>query len=434
MRKPIGFYRPSQNLRNRPQPKGKDMAKPSVKTNQQPVASTQAPAETSGFNYATLDAADRRFALDHAATIKDRMGRTVQAVIEIGQSLAAVKERIGHGHFMAWIDAEFGMSDRSARRLMQTAESFKLATVANLKIESTALYALASGATPDAAREEALTLAQSGESITTAKAREIIARHQGEQAPTAAATPRPDTAADVIRALLPDFLAALVREGGLSVEHVAELLTLKDDFGKAIHRHHLGQYWPEQLAEELPIDCILTPCRPEEWSLAWLDWREPMSTEAPALVMDAAKKFAAAYKEAGGLPRWQVFAFWWGAMAAMGSGTVERLREHIEAWRRRFQFALVMRMGKAPPVNEHMTIRGQMWWGCGQDLSWSGTFTKLAGENGPEWRDALLDQLQLLPTVGEWVAPVFPSTVLAMQFFEPEKAESIGFPPLPSMD
>ena len=41
------------------------------------------------------------------------MARTVENIIEIGRDLALAKERLGHGNFLAWIDAEFGMSDQA---------------------------------------------------------------------------------------------------------------------------------------------------------------------------------------------------------------------------------------------------------------------------------------------------------------------------------
>jgi cytochrome c553 len=44
-----------------------------------------------------------------------------------------VKEALGHGRFLRWIEAEFGMSERAARNFMGVATTFKSATVADLR-------------------------------------------------------------------------------------------------------------------------------------------------------------------------------------------------------------------------------------------------------------------------------------------------------------
>jgi hypothetical protein len=46
---------------------------------------------------------------------------TVRREIRIGRELLAIKARLGHGHFGPWLAAEFGWSDRQARRFMSAA-------------------------------------------------------------------------------------------------------------------------------------------------------------------------------------------------------------------------------------------------------------------------------------------------------------------------
>jgi Protein of unknown function (DUF3102) len=54
------------------------------------------------------------------------------AVIETGRDLVAIKEKMPHGDFQLWIDAEFQMSPRTAENYMNAAKFVegKNATVA----------------------------------------------------------------------------------------------------------------------------------------------------------------------------------------------------------------------------------------------------------------------------------------------------------------
>jgi Protein of unknown function (DUF3102) len=45
-------------------------------------------------------------------------GRLRAAFIETGRDLLAQKAALGHGQFLPWVEAEFGMSARSAQELM----------------------------------------------------------------------------------------------------------------------------------------------------------------------------------------------------------------------------------------------------------------------------------------------------------------------------
>jgi hypothetical protein len=58
-------------------------------------------------------------------------------------------ERLGHGNFLPWIEAEFGMSEWTARNFMRVAEEFggKSGTVPDLP--PTVLYQLAAPSTPE---------------------------------------------------------------------------------------------------------------------------------------------------------------------------------------------------------------------------------------------------------------------------------------------
>ena len=107
------------------------------------------------------------------------MSRTAADIIEIGRDLIAVKEALPHGDFMRWLEAEFGMAGRTARRFMQSAERFKLATVANLT--PSVLYALAEPSTPDEVIAEAVDRVDSGETLTAATIKQMKAEWAEER-------------------------------------------------------------------------------------------------------------------------------------------------------------------------------------------------------------------------------------------------------------
>jgi hypothetical protein len=129
------------------------------------------------FNYAALDAETRIVVQQRTSEIKTLMRRTAQDIIEIGLKLAEVKARLGHGHFLGWLKAEFEWSERTAQNYMRVGETFKSATVADF-IPARALYQLASPSTPEAAREEVLKTAAADGRMSTSHALEIIEKHK----------------------------------------------------------------------------------------------------------------------------------------------------------------------------------------------------------------------------------------------------------------
>jgi hypothetical protein len=99
-------------------------------------------------------------------------------MIEVGQQLQIVKEKLKHGQFQSWILYEFNMKPRQARLLMQVARQFKTGNFAALEFAPSALYLLAEMQTPDSARQEAINRAESGEKVTLRTAKEIVSRHK----------------------------------------------------------------------------------------------------------------------------------------------------------------------------------------------------------------------------------------------------------------
>jgi septal ring factor EnvC (AmiA/AmiB activator) len=120
-----------------------------------------------GFNYSEVDEICRDDIRDAAVRIKVRMARTAADIIEIGRDLIAVKKALGHGNFLRWIEAEFGMHENSARNFMRVADRFGESTTI-VDLQPTVLYALAAPSTPDEIVEEVTERAASGETFTAA--------------------------------------------------------------------------------------------------------------------------------------------------------------------------------------------------------------------------------------------------------------------------
>ena len=136
-----------------------------------------------GFNYALLETKLADKVRSAADRIRERIKKTVEDIIEVGNDLLAVKEALPHGQFLPWLKAEFGWSERSAQYFMSVAEQFKSAKIADLPIQPSAAYLLAATSVPDEAREKAVEKAEAGEEITFAAAKEIVAEARKRKRP-----------------------------------------------------------------------------------------------------------------------------------------------------------------------------------------------------------------------------------------------------------
>jgi hypothetical protein len=135
--------------------------------------------QTATFSYDRLDPETRIVVQQRTSEILTIMRRTAQDVIDLGGKLLDVKNRLDHGQFGEWLRAEFGWSEDTALRFMQTYKAFyQKPHIA--EFAPSALYALSAPSTPEEARQEALKRAESGEKITHRAAKEIVAKHKPE--------------------------------------------------------------------------------------------------------------------------------------------------------------------------------------------------------------------------------------------------------------
>ena len=129
------------------------------------------------FDYAALDTETRIVVQQRTGEIKALMKRAAQDIIDIGQKLIEVKQRLGHGHFGGWLRTEFEWSQDTAKNFMNVAVRFG----DNPKISDfapSALYLLAAPSTPESARVEAVERAAAGEIITHTVAKGIVIDHK----------------------------------------------------------------------------------------------------------------------------------------------------------------------------------------------------------------------------------------------------------------
>lgn len=131
-----------------------------------------------GFNYDILESPLADQVRASAQRIKEKVKRTIENIIEVGKELLAVKKALPHGHFLPWLKAEFGWTERTARNFMAVAERFgpKTEMISDLQITPTAAYALAAPSAPDEARQAAIERAEAGERITKGVAENILTK------------------------------------------------------------------------------------------------------------------------------------------------------------------------------------------------------------------------------------------------------------------
>lgn len=129
------------------------------------------------FDYGQLDIESRIVVKQRTEEIKTLVRRSAQDIIDIGNKLIDVKERLGHGGFGDWLEREFGWSEGTARRFINVALNMRQIDHGD-RFEMKALYLLAAPSTPEPARIEAIERAQAGEEITYTAAKTIVAQHR----------------------------------------------------------------------------------------------------------------------------------------------------------------------------------------------------------------------------------------------------------------
>lgn len=133
------------------------------------------------FSYAALSREDEAEVREAAERIKLRLRRTAEDIVEIGRDLLAVKERLSHGQFLPWIEAEFAMHQTTANKFMHVAEIYGEKVSQVLSLPATALYELAAPSTPQSVREQVEELIVDGQKVTAADVKRLKADAKAAQ-------------------------------------------------------------------------------------------------------------------------------------------------------------------------------------------------------------------------------------------------------------
>jgi hypothetical protein len=130
--------------------------------------------ELDRFDYGDLEPGIAEFARECAERIHELARLTAASIAEIGRNLTEVKERVGHGKFLEWLDREFAWTPRQAQRFMNVHANVKCDNLSDLPIDASALYLIAAPNTSESVRADLLRLAESGEHVSHAIARAAI--------------------------------------------------------------------------------------------------------------------------------------------------------------------------------------------------------------------------------------------------------------------
>jgi Protein of unknown function (DUF3102) len=139
------------------------------------------------YDYEQVSASHRQALKDAAVDINRKQRRAREDMLAVGRRLIEVKEFLPYGQFLDWLEAEFELGDRMARRQMDVSRAFadpELWTRVS-KLSDGAIYALAAPSTPDAVRwEVARMIDETGKVPTRGEVERVI--EQSKQLPAPA--------------------------------------------------------------------------------------------------------------------------------------------------------------------------------------------------------------------------------------------------------
>ena len=129
----------------------------------------------SAFDYASLDQNTAEFLLQETKEIKSLMKRTVEGIIETGERLHKVKQRLQHGEFMTWVENEIKCHYSTALHFMRVWETFgeQKEQIADVGINVSVLYLLSAPSMPEQLRTEIVEMAKAGNPVSFAEAKRL---------------------------------------------------------------------------------------------------------------------------------------------------------------------------------------------------------------------------------------------------------------------
>lgn len=214
------------------------------------MPASASPPTRKGFDYTGLDTETSQFVQQQTGEIRVLMKRTAQGIVEVGQKLIDVKEKLGHGCFLTWLEAEFEWSESAATKFMQVGRQFKAVKFTSLDVAPSALYILAAPSTPEIVREEALARATAGEPITYSTAKAIKQKYA--VSPTKPKSkPEPELEVELLSQLQPTPTPEPLPQPGSKLEIVA------------LYRQTQEKALPESnLSQAAKVPQIILPAQP----------------------------------------------------------------------------------------------------------------------------------------------------------------------------
>lgn len=127
------------------------------------------------FDYTSLDQQTADFVLQETEKIKTLMRQTVEGIIETGERLHKVKQRLKHGEFMTWVENEIKCHYSTALHFMRVWQTFgeQKEQIADVGINVSVLYLLSAPSTPEEFRTKIVRLAQAGNSISFSEVKRL---------------------------------------------------------------------------------------------------------------------------------------------------------------------------------------------------------------------------------------------------------------------
>ncbi|WP_210496599.1 DUF3102 domain-containing protein [Microvirga antarctica] len=128
------------------------------------------------FDYDALEGALAEELRAHASRLRHRITKSTQELIEIGLDLTAAKIQLRHGQFVKWVEAEVGISRRTAQRYIAVAELAAKSVTVTL-LTPTSAYLLSRKSLPDDVADAALQKVERGELLTDQEVEEFVRSH-----------------------------------------------------------------------------------------------------------------------------------------------------------------------------------------------------------------------------------------------------------------
>jgi hypothetical protein len=132
------------------------------------------------FDYESVSADVATDLQSRAERFRSGIKQTMAAIIENGRELVAARQQLAHGQFTAWIEAELGITARTAQNYMRVAELAEKSETISL-LPPTIAYKLAAKTTPATIVETVVAKAAAGEIVPDSVVKEMIAEAAQER-------------------------------------------------------------------------------------------------------------------------------------------------------------------------------------------------------------------------------------------------------------